>query len=110
MAHANDHDLPQPPVEAGLPSHRIGVVEPALRERGRIQQHAIDVDQLAAPPSAVFFDDLGEFGMVLLLNQRDACHALPFLRWSWPGPSRPSMFFFIRDKYQGLDRSAQGRS
>src|SRR6478735_6044362 len=78
MAHADDHDLAQPPVEARFPSYGIGVVEPAFRERRRIEQHAIHVDQLPAPSGAVLLDDLGQFGVVLLLNQGNAGHALPF--------------------------------
>src|SRR4249920_3135005 len=89
MAHADDHDLAQPAVEARFPSHRVGVVEPALRQRWRVEQHAIDVDQLAAPSGAIFLDDLGEFWMVLLLNQGNAGHELPFPLASWPGLSRP---------------------
>src|SRR3954465_13266895 len=90
MAHADDHDLAQPPVEALFPSHRFGVVEPAFRERRRIEQHAIHVDQLPAPSGAVLLDDLGQFGVVLLLNQRNAGHALLF-PFVMPGLPRSCM-------------------
>ena len=34
MAHADDHDLAQSAGKRRLPSHRIGVIEPAFGERG----------------------------------------------------------------------------
>src|SRR5262249_50900900 len=74
MAYADDHDLAQPPLERGLPAHGVGMVEPALGERRAVEQHAIDVEQLAAPPGAVLLDHLGEFRVVLLLDQRNASH------------------------------------
>jgi hypothetical protein len=37
MAHADDHDLAQPAGKRRLPPHRVGVVEPALGERRRVE-------------------------------------------------------------------------
>src|SRR5262249_25559713 len=79
MAHADDHDLAQPAGKRRLPSHRIGVIEPALRERGSVEQHAIDVDQLPAPAGTEFFDHIRKFGMVLLLDQGNAGRGDPSL-------------------------------
>ena len=47
---------------------------------GAVEQHAIDVDQLAAPAGGIFLHDLGEFGMVLLLDEGNASHGLPCYR------------------------------
>src|SRR5258707_1420457 len=88
VAHADDHDLAQTAGKRGLPSHRVGVIEPALGERRRVEQHAIDVDQLAAPPGSESFDHVGEFGMVLLWDQRYASHRPPTcssVLWPWAG-------------------------
>src|SRR6516165_6321565 len=74
MAHADDHDLAQPPRKRRLPSHRIGVIEPALGERRSVEQHTIEVDQLPAPAGAEFFDHIRKFRMVLLLDQGNASH------------------------------------
>jgi hypothetical protein len=74
VAHADDHDLAQPTVERGLPAHRVRVVEPALGERGRVEQHAVNVDQSAAAPGAKSLDRLRQFGMLLLLDQGHASH------------------------------------
>src|SRR5262249_60888741 len=72
MAHADDHDLAQPAGKRRLPSHRIGVIEPALRERGSVEQHAIDVDQLPAPAGTEFFDHIRKFrdGLALGSGER----------------------------------------
>src|SRR5258708_26209370 len=74
MAHADDDDLAQAPVERGLPTPRVGGVEPALGQRRAVEQHAIDVDQPAAAAGAELLDELGEFGMVLLVDQGNASH------------------------------------
>src|SRR6516165_4280965 len=74
MAHADDHDLAQPPRNRRLPSHRIGVIEPALGKRRSVEQHAIDVDQLPASAGAEFFDHIRKFRMVLLLDQGHSSH------------------------------------
>jgi hypothetical protein len=54
------------------------VIEPALGERRRVEQHAINVDQLPASPGAKLFDHLREFGMLLLLDEGHARHGIPF--------------------------------
>src|SRR5215470_14599624 len=77
MTHANDHDLAQPAGKRRLPSHRIGVIEPARGERRRVKQHAINIDQLPAPPGAKLFDHLPELGMLLFLDEGHARHDVP---------------------------------
>ena len=74
IAQADDHDLAQPPVERGFPAHRIGMVEPAFRQRRSIEQHAVDVDQLAAPAGTEFLDQARKLGMCMFLDQANACH------------------------------------
>jgi hypothetical protein len=74
VAHPDDHDLAQPAGKRRLPAHGIGMVEPALREGRRVEQHAINVDQSAASAGAKFFNEPGEFGMLLLLDQGHASH------------------------------------
>jgi hypothetical protein len=74
MTHADDHDLAQPAGKGRLPSRGIGVIEPALGERWAVEQHAINVDQSAAPAGAKFFDEPSEFGMLLLLDQGHSSH------------------------------------
>jgi hypothetical protein len=82
MAHADDHDLAQTPGKRRLPAHRVGVIEPALGERGSVEQHAIDIDQLPAPAGAEFFDHIRKFGVVLLSDQGNASHQyLPSNFW-----------------------------
>ncbi len=41
-----------------------------------ITMHAVDVDHAPAPAGAEFVNQLGKFGMLLLLDQRYARHAL----------------------------------
>ena len=77
MTHADDHDLAQPAGKGRLPPHRIGVIEPARGERRRVKQHAINIDQLPAPPGAKFFDHLRELGMLLFLDEGHARHDVP---------------------------------
>src|SRR5215813_699084 len=79
VALADDHYLAQPAGKRRLPSHRVGVIESALGERGSVEQHAIDVDQLPAPAGVEFFDHIRKFGMVLLLDQGNAGHGDPSL-------------------------------
>src|SRR5436309_1901310 len=74
---ADAHDFAQSSGKHGLPSHCVGVVEPALRERRRVEQQAIDVDQLAASSRAKLFDHVRELGMVLLLDEGYASHGSP---------------------------------
>src|SRR5262249_15907242 len=80
VTHADDHDLAQSPGKRRLPSYRVGVIEPALRERRRIEQHAIDIDQLTPPPGAESFDHVREFGTLLLLDERYASHCSVLFR------------------------------
>ena len=107
MAHADDHDLAQPPGKRRLPPYRVGVIEPAFGERGRVEQHAVDIDQFPAPAGAEFFDHVGKFGMVLLLDQGDASHGLPFV---WAGFDRAIV---LATPYKDVDarhkRSLPGR-
>src|SRR5262245_30068317 len=74
MTHADDHDLAQSAGKRRLPSHGIGVIEPALGERRAVEQHAINIDQSAASAGAKFFDEPSEFGMLLLLDQGHSSH------------------------------------
>src|SRR5262249_13868804 len=62
VAHADDDDLTQPAGKSRLPSYGVGMIEPALGERRRVEQHAVDVDQLAAPPGTKSCDHLRQFG------------------------------------------------
>ena len=74
MGQPYDHDLAQPSVDLGIPAHRVHVVEPALRERGAVRQHAVDVDHAAAPAAADAVREIGKAGHVPGIDQGHAGH------------------------------------
>ena len=74
VADADDGDFAQPAVERGLKARRRNQIEPACRQRRRVQQQLVDIDERAAPAGADLADQLGEFGVVVFLNIGDAGH------------------------------------
>src|SRR3954464_2817721 len=75
MTGADDHDLAQPAVKRCLPAHRVGMEKPALGQRRRVEQHAVNVDHAAAAAGLDPLQEFGELGTVLRVNQGNARHA-----------------------------------